>query len=131
MPASWTNGPDQVINIGTVPGLKFDITEIQVKAGSRIRINLNNNDDMLHNLVITKPGTANAVGEAGLNLGLKGTEMNYVPKSDAVLFHTNIVEPEKSESIYFVAPKTAGTYQYLCTFPGHYTLMQGKLKVVK
>lgn len=131
MPASWTNGPDQVINIGTVPGLKFDISEIQVKAGSRVRINLNNNDDMLHNLVIVKPGTANTVGEAGLNLGLKGTEMNYVPKTNDVLFHTNIVEPEKTESIYFVAPKQLGTYQYLCTFPGHYTLMQGKLKVVK
>jgi len=131
MPASWTSGPDQVINIGTVPGLKFDISEIQVKAGSKIRLNLNNNDDMLHNLVITKPGTANAVGEAGLNLGLKGTELNYVPKTDAVLFHTNIVEPEKTESIYFIAPKQPGTYQYLCTFPGHYTLMQGKLKVVK
>jgi azurin/glucose/arabinose dehydrogenase len=131
MPASWTNGPDQVINIGTVPGLKFDLSEIQVKAGSRIRINLNNNDDMLHNLVIVKPGTANSVGEAGLNLGLKGTEMNYVPKTSDVLFHTNIVEPEKSESIYFVAPKQTGVYQYLCSFPGHYALMQGKLKVVK
>lgn len=131
MPASWTNGPDQVINIGTVPGLKFDISEIQVKAGSKIRLNLNNNDDMLHNLVVVKPGTANTVGELGLNLGLKGTEMNYVPKTNDVLFHTNIVEPEKTESIYFVAPKQVGVYQYLCTFPGHYTLMQGKLKVVK
>jgi azurin len=131
MPASWTKGPDQTITIGTVPGLKFDISEIQVKAGSRIRIVFNNNDDMLHNLVITKPGTANAVGEAGLNLGLKGSEMNYVPKTSDVLFHSNIVEPEKSESIYFVAPKQTGTYQYVCTFPGHYTLMQGKLKVVK
>jgi azurin/glucose/arabinose dehydrogenase len=131
MPASWTKGPDQTITIGTVPGLKFDISEIQVKAGSRIRIVFNNNDDMLHNLVITKPGTANAVGEAGLNLGLKGSEMNYVPKTSDVLFHSNIVEPEKSESIYFVAPKQTGAYQYVCTFPGHYTLMQGKLKVVK
>ncbi|TKT87489.1 plastocyanin/azurin family copper-binding protein [Dyadobacter frigoris] len=131
MPASWTNGPDQVINIGTVPGLKFDISEIQVKAGSKIRLNLNNNDDMLHNLVVVKPGTANTVGELGLNLGLKGTEMNYVPKTNDVLFHTNIVEPEKTESIYFVAPKQIGVYQYLCTFPGHYMLMQGKLKVVK
>ena len=86
---------------------------------------------MLHNLVITKPGTVNAVGEAGLNLGLKGSELNYVPKTNDVLFHSNIVEPEKSESIYFIAPKQAGTYSYVCTFPGHYTLMQGKLKVVK
>ncbi|MCE7060428.1 plastocyanin/azurin family copper-binding protein [Dyadobacter sp. CY343] len=131
MPASWTKGPDQTITIGTVPGLKFDISEIQVKAGSRVRIVFNNNDDMLHNLVITKPGTANAVGEAGLNLGLKGSEMSYVPKTNDVLFHSNIVEPEKSESIFFVAPKQAGTYQYVCTFPGHYTMMQGKMKVVK
>jgi azurin len=131
MPVSWTNGPDQVVTIGTVPGLKFDISEIQVKAGSKIKVVFNNNDDMLHNLVITKPGAANAVGEAGLNLGLKGTELNYVPKTNDVLFHTNIVEPEKTEAIYFVAPKQAGTYQYVCTFPGHYSLMQGKLKVVK
>jgi azurin/glucose/arabinose dehydrogenase len=131
MPSSWTKGPDQVIIIGTVPGLKFDISEIQVKAGSKVKIVFNNNDDMLHNLVITKPGTANAVGEAGLNLGLKGSEMQYVPNSADVLFHTNIVEPEKSESLYFVAPKQTGTYQYVCTFPGHYTLMQGKLKVTK
>jgi azurin/glucose/arabinose dehydrogenase len=131
MPSGWTSGPDQVIIIGTVPGLKFDISEIQVKAGSRVKIVFNNNDDMLHNLVITRPGTANAVGEAGLNLGLKGSEMNYVPKSSDVLFHTNIVEPEKSESLYFIAPKQPGTYQYVCTFPGHYTLMQGKLKVTR
>ncbi|MCE7039356.1 plastocyanin/azurin family copper-binding protein [Dyadobacter sp. CY312] len=131
MPASWTNGPDQVIIIGTVPGLKFDVSEIQVKAGSRIKIVFNNNDDMLHNLVITKPGTVNAVGEAGLNLGLKGSEMHYVPNTPDVLFHSNIVEPEKSEALYFTAPKQTGTYQYVCTFPGHYSLMQGKLKVTK
>ncbi len=131
MPSDWTNGPDQVITIGTVPGLKFDISDIQVKAGSRIKLIFNNNDDMLHNLVITKPGTVTAVGEAGLNLGLKGTELNYVPKTNDVLFHTNIVEPEKTEAIYFIAPKQAGIYTYVCTFPGHYTLMQGKLKVSK
>jgi azurin/glucose/arabinose dehydrogenase len=131
MPADWTNGPDQVITIGTIPGLKFDISQIQVKAGSRIKLIFNNNDDMLHNLVITKPGTVATVGEAGLRLGLKGTELHYVPKTNDVLFHTNIIEPEKSEAIYFTAPKQTGTYNYVCTFPGHYMLMQGKLNVVK
>lgn len=131
LPADWKNGPDQIITIGTVPGLKFDISDIQVKAGSKIQLIFNNNDDMLHNLVITKPGAANSVGELGLNLGLKGSEMNYVPKTSDVLFHTNIVEPEKTESIYFIAPKQPANYQYVCTFPGHYSLMQGKLKVVK
>jgi azurin len=130
-PANWTNGPDQVVSLGTKPGLKFDITEVQVKAGSRIKWVFNNNDDMLHNCVIVKPGMANPVGEAAIKLGLKGSDMQYVPKSANVLFHTNILQPETSESIYFVAPNEPGEYTYLCTFPGHHTLMQGKLKVTK
>ncbi len=131
IPAEWNNKPDQVIIIGTVPGLKFDINEIQVKAGSKVKIVFNNNDDMLHNLVITTPGALTTVGEASLNLGLKGSELNYVPDMPEVLFHTNIVEPEKSETIYFMAPEAPGDYHFVCTFPGHYTLMNGRLKVTK
>jgi azurin/glucose/arabinose dehydrogenase len=131
LPASWKNGADQVITLGTKPGLKFDKDEIQVKAGSRIKIVFNNNDDMLHNLVVTKPGKANSVGEAALKLGLKGPDMSYVPVTADVLFHTNLLQPETTESIYFTAPKEAGDYQYVCTFPGHSAVMHGKLKVVK
>jgi azurin len=130
-PADWTNGPDQVVTLGTVPGLKFDITQVQVKAGSKIKWVFNNNDDMLHNCVIVKPGTANPIGEAAIKLGLKGSDMQYVPKSTNVLFHTNILQPETSEAIYFTAPAEPGEYTFLCTFPGHHTLMQGKLKVTK
>lgn len=130
-PAGWTNGPDQVITIGTKPGLKFDLTEIQVKAGSKVKFVFNNNDDMLHNCVITLPGAANKVGETALNLGLKGAEMSYIPDMKEVLYHTNLMQPESSESLYFVAPAKTGDYQYVCTFPGHHTLMQGKMKVVK
>lgn len=130
-PASWTNGPDQVITIGTKPGLKFDLAEIQVKAGSKVKFVFNNNDDMLHNCVITNPGAANKVGEAALNLGLKGAEMNYIPDMTEVLYHTGLMQPESTEALYFVAPAKAGDYQYVCTFPGHHTLMQGKMKVMK
>ncbi len=130
-PSSWTNGPDQTVMIGTKPGLKFDVTEVQVKAGSRIKWIFNNNDDMLHNCVIVKPSTSTNVGEAALNLGLKGAELQYVPQNANVLFHTNILQPETSEAIYFTAPTQTGVYQYVCTFPGHHTLMLGKLKVIK
>ena len=130
-PADWTNGPDQIIAIGTKPGLKFDVSEVQVKAGSRLKWVFNNNDDMLHNCVIVKPNAANAVGELAINLGLKGSEMQYVPKSANVLFHTNILQPETTETLYFNAPSEPGEYQFVCTFPGHHTLMLGKLKVVR
>ncbi|MFN4144432.1 MAG: plastocyanin/azurin family copper-binding protein [Runella sp.] len=130
-PTDWVNGPDRVITIGTKPGLKFDVAEVQVKAGSKVKWVFNNNDDMLHNCIIVKPNTANSVGEAALKLGLKGADMQYVPKSSNVLFHTNILQPETSETIYFVAPNEPGEYVFVCTFPGHHTLMQGKLKVTK
>jgi azurin len=130
-PADWVNGPDQVVTLSTKPGLKYDIQEVQVKAGSRIKWVFNNNDDMLHNCVIVKPGTAGGVGEEALKLGLKGAELFYVPSSTHVLYHTGLLQPESSETLYFTAPTQVGIYQYVCTFPGHHTLMLGKLKVVK
>ncbi|RYE96228.1 MAG: hypothetical protein EOO77_41375, partial [Oxalobacteraceae bacterium] len=36
-----------------------------------------------------------------------------------------------SEAIYFVAPSEPGDYQYICSFPGHASLMRGTIKVVK
>jgi azurin/glucose/arabinose dehydrogenase len=130
-PSGWNKGPDQVITIGTRPGLQFDISEIRVKAGSKIQLTFNNNDDMLHNFVITEPSAANAIGEAALALGLKGSEQHYVPNRKEVLFHTNLLQPETSETIYFTAPTKTGVYQIVCTFPGHHALMQGKMIVIK
>lgn len=129
MPANWNNAVDQTITIGTKPGLKFDINNIQVKAGSKIKLVFENNDDMLHNLLIVKPSTVDKVGKAALELGLEGAQQNYIPNLDEVIFHTGILEPESSETIYFVAPSKAGNYTFVCTFPGHYTLMQGTLRV--
>ncbi|WP_288427807.1 plastocyanin/azurin family copper-binding protein [uncultured Spirosoma sp.] len=130
-PADWTNGPDQTITIGTKPGLKFDIESVEVKAGSRVKWVFNNNDDMLHNCVITKPGLADAVGDAALKLNLNGPKLNYVPITGNVLYHTNILQPESTEAIYFTAPSEPGDYQYICSFPGHASLMRGTIKVVK
>lgn len=130
MPSDWKQ-PDQVLVLGTKPGLKYDITSLQVRAGSKIKLVFNNNDDMTHNVVIVQPGAASEVGEAGLNLGLKGAEMQYVPVTPKVLFHTNLIQPGANEAIYFIAPTTPGDYTYLCSYPGHYTVMQGTMKVVK
>jgi azurin/glucose/arabinose dehydrogenase len=130
MPDSWSDGPDQTLVMGTLPGLKYDRELIEVKAGSKVQITFNNNDDMLHNLVIVQPGTAIEVGELALKMGLEGSQKNYIPDSEQVLFHTNILSPETSETIYFEAPAVPGDYMYVCTFPGHAYVMQGVLKVM-
>jgi azurin len=130
MPADWTQ-PDKVIKLGTVPGLKYNVSTLDVKAGSKVRLIFNNNDDMTHNVVIVAPGTADEVGKLALDLGLKGPDMNYVPVSAKVLFHTGLLQPNGSESIYFIAPTKPGEYAFVCTYPGHAAVMRGILKVTQ
>jgi azurin/glucose/arabinose dehydrogenase len=129
MPDSWVGGADRTIELETIPGLKYDTENIEVKAGSRIKFIFHNSDDMLHNTVIVKPETADQVGEEAMNLGLKGEEMEFIPDTDNVLFYTNVIQPGSTETIYFTVPNESGTYQYVCTFPGHYITMRGTLVV--
>lgn len=130
-PADWPKGADKTVTIGTKPGLKFDLETITVKAGAKIRLVFNNNDDMLHNMVITKPGTADNVGTAATKLGLNGEKQWYVPNMPEVLYHTRLLGPTEKETIYFTAPSQPGDYQYVCTYPGHFVIMRGVLKVTK
>lgn len=128
-PANWASGPDQALVIGTLPGLRFDEAQFEVKAGARVAFTFNNNDDMLHNLVITTPGGADPVAAAALNLGLRGQEMGYVPDAGEVLFFTSLLQPATTETIYFEAPTIPGDYPFVCTFPGHAATMRGILRV--
>lgn len=130
MPADWKQ-PDKLLNLSTKPGLKFDVASFEVKAGSKIRLVFNNNDDMTHNVVVTTPGSADEVANLALKLGLKGSEMSYVPLTPKVLFHTLLMQPGATESLYFVAPSTPGDYPFLCSYPGHGSVMRGVIKVVK
>jgi azurin len=130
MPADWGQ-PDKVLKLATKPGLQFDIANFEVKAGSKIRLLFTNNDDMSHNVVVVEPSAENEVGELALKLGLKGAEMNYVPTTPKVLFYTKLLQPGEIESIYFIAPTKPGEYGFICSFPGHASVMRGKIKVVK
>ena len=131
MPADWA-APDKTLTVGTIPGMKYDVTELEVKAGSKVKLVFNNlDDDMTHNLVIVEPGTADEVGLTAFSLGVKASQMSYVPNNNKVLFHTTLLQPESSQTIYFTAPAKPGNYSFVCTYPGHHTLMRGILKVVK
>lgn len=132
MPKDWgESGADERIVLGTIPGLKYDTKEITIQKNSKIEVLFNNNDDMIHNVVITKEGeeTPLKVGEMALGLGLDGPDLNYVPFSDLVLAHSGTVGPGNSETIYFTSPKKSGEYWIVCTFPGHAYTMRAKLIV--
>jgi azurin len=61
----------------------------------------------------------------------EGQQKNYIPETEKILFHTNLLQPNTSEAIYIIAPKKAGDYTYECSVPGHFYSMQGIMKVVE
>ena len=128
LPDEWDQ-PDLTITIGTEPGLRYDLPSFEVEPGARVEIVFQNDDDMLHNLLVVVPGSADRVAAEAMNLGLEGAEKGYVPDSDDVLFHTRLLQPGTSESIFFKAPSEPGAYTYVCTFPGHATTMRGTMLV--
>lgn len=129
IPASWADGPDESIDLGSKAGMLFDKTLITVKAGSKVKLTFNNPDDMMHNFLLVKPGKADAVGEQAVALGLEGQEKGFIPDSDDVLYHTTLLTPNSNDVIFFEAPSKAGDYPYVCTFPGHAASMRGILRV--
>ncbi|GAB5518248.1 MAG: hypothetical protein RhofKO_04990 [Rhodothermales bacterium] len=129
LPEAWGGAPDTTITIGTVPGLRFDVEEIQVAPGATVRLTFNNNDDMQHNLLIVEDGTADDIGQAAIAMGLQAEANAYVPDDPRVRFHTGLLQPESAETIYFTVPSTPGVYQFVCTYPGHYMTMRGVIRV--
>ncbi len=122
-----------VITIGTIENeMKYNLTEFVVDAGSQVELVFENTDFMQHNLVITTAGDKEKVGLAADKLAADpaGAEKNYIPEMPEVLFATPLVNPEERFVLRFTAPSEPGMYPYICTFPGHWRIMQGMMKVV-
>lgn len=131
MPADWGGKIDQAIQLGTAEGMKYDQTYFEVRANSRVKWTFTNYDDMTHNCVIVKPGKHMEVGKQAIALGINGLRKNYIPESDQVIYHTFVLQPEDSETIFFRAPSVPGDYEFVCTLPGHAASMKGVLRVTK
>ena len=114
-------------------GMKWDKNEFTVKAGAKVKLTLNNDSaiPLQHNLLILKPGTLQKVGMLANNMLTDPQAMakGYIPESEDILFATKLINPKESETIEFTAPTEPGEYPYTCTFPGHWMVMQGVMKV--
>lgn len=82
---------------------------------------------MGHNFVLLQQGTdMHAFDEAARTSG----DPNFIPQklSSEIIAHTKLLGGGESDTIKFAAP-AAGSYDYLCTFPGHSSTMFGKFVV--
>ena len=88
---------------------------------------------MQHNLVIGKQNSLQIIGNAANKMITQNdaAEKNYIPNIPQVLFSTPLVNPNDSYRLRFTAPNEAGNYPFVCTFPGHWSIMNGVMKVVK
>lgn len=132
-PNRWTRpipaAREIVLETGT--NLTFKESLLHVKAGEPLKFTLRNPDVVPHNWALIRSGTLMQVGDLANRLIADPDAFitHYIPDTQDVIVHTDVVQPNSDFTIYFHAPKTPGTYPYLCTFPGHWLVMNGKLIV--
>lgn len=125
---------DDVVEL-TISGtdqMQFDKKELRVKAGQKVRLTLTHSGTMAknamgHNWVLLKEGVdLAAFGQKSAT----AMDNDYIPASEegSIIAHTKMLGGGESDTIEFTAP-AKGTYEYLCSFPGHYALMRGVLIV--
>ena len=129
LPATGSAVAPEIIRIGTLPGLRFDTSAFSVRPGAEVELVFSNYDEMLHNLVITRPGTRDRVVNAALSLGAGAADRDFVPPTPDVLWAAKVVPTGESFTLKFTAPKALGNYPYVCTIPGHGITMFGTMTV--
>jgi len=125
LPAAAMEG---VLAIGVVgDALQFNTKRFTASAGSEVVLTFSNTSTInQHNWVLVQTGTKDAVATAG---AAAGPANDWIPANDErVLFHTRLLDPGQTAEIRFAAPPP-GTYQFVCTFPGHNFTMFGEFEV--
>lgn len=99
---------------------------IEAPAGATVRIVIDNtattSPTMVHNVVVLRGGEADVqrVGRAATGVA------NHIPTDPAILAATPLAGPGEKMAVVFTMPP-AGSYPFICTYPGHYQFMQGTL----
>ncbi|MEZ4875019.1 MAG: azurin [Flavobacteriaceae bacterium] len=112
--------------------MQFDKNELKVKAGQEVTLNFRHigkldKKVMGHNFVLLQPGTD--IQEFSMKASEAGEALDWIPEEGKeVLVHTKMLGGGESTSITFTAP-AAGTYDFICSFPGHSAMMKGKFIV--
>ncbi len=114
--------------------MRFDTPRLVVEAGKAYEIIVENGDFMPHNLAIVKPGTREAIGAA--TVAMKPDERDgrgrpYLPRNSGIVGATQLLEAGQKETLKLTAPAEEGTQEFVCTFPGHFTLMWGTIVITR
>ncbi len=119
-----------VISITGNDLMRFNKTEIKVKAGQKVKLTLTHVGKMDvnimgHNFVLLKQGTDL---QKYVLKAVDFKDNDYIPDGDETIAHTKMLGGGQNDTVEFDAP-APGTYDFICSFPGHLALMKGKFIV--
>ena len=109
----------------------YSRNRFKVKPGQPVKLVFTNPDATQHNLVLVEPDALEEIGMAGNEMAKDpdGLRKGFLPESEKIIVHTELLEPATGQVLRFHAPEKPGTYPYLCTFPGHWIVMKGECVV--
>ena len=125
------NDVKNTIILNSNDAMLFDKKVIKVNSGEKITLTLNHigkigKDFMGHNFVLLKKEVdVNDFGQRAI----QARDNEYIPEGDDFIVTTKMLGGGESDTIVFDAPEP-GKYIFICTFPGHYQLMQGEFIVI-
>lgn len=129
-----TKKDDSKVNLALTGNdlMQFDKKEFNVKAGQEITLTLRHIGKgdlriMGHNFVLLKQETSIPVFSA--SAASAGQKADWIPDGGKdVIAYTKMIGGGQTTTVTFTAP-AAGTYDFVCSFPGHSGLMKGKFIV--
>ena len=108
----------------TMAEMKYDVENITVKEGSRIKINLINEGvdiAMQHNILFVNFGKRKDLAAKAVQAG---GDKNYIPEDPNLIAASSMAQPGETVVLEFDAPKK-GNYEFFCSYPGHSSKMRG------
>lgn len=112
--------------------MKYNIKRIEVYNTQKVKLTLKHVGEMAaeamgHNWVLLKAGVNKAQFAEN---AIAAKETNYIaPEQEGdVIAYTKVIGGGEEVTIEFDAPEK-GTYDYICSFPGHFGMMSGKFIV--
>jgi azurin len=116
-------GAARLVEILATDDMKYSVTDIQAKAGETLRLKLVSKGTlpkvaMAHNIVVLKVGAKQA---DFANAAAMARATDFVPPDmkDQVVAASGLAGPGETVEVTVKIP-AAGSYPFICTFPGHF-----------
>ena len=119
------------ITLNSNDKMQYDLSEIDVYEGQTVILTLHHKGTMPkaamgHNFVLLTQGTELS---KFANDAVKASDNDYIPTDKTnIIANTELIGGGETTEVTFNAP-VKGTYDFLCSFPGHYSIMKGKFNV--